>query len=69
MDAKHERTLAALKEGWASELQRQRETWAATEKAKRQAWEANKMAEIKDMTVRVSQRNMHMAIEKLGGDI
>jgi 5-azacytidine-induced protein 1 len=55
MEAKHERTLTALKEGWAAELQRQRETWAATEKAKRQAWEANKMAEIKDMTVRVSR--------------
>ena len=50
---RHTAALAALKEGWAAELRRQRDAWAAAERAKRESWAEAKAAEIKALTVKV----------------
>ncbi|GLC34800.1 hypothetical protein PLESTM_000241500 [Pleodorina starrii] len=51
-DERQERTIAKLKEGWATELKRQKEGWAAAEKQRREAWMQSKATEIKDVTVK-----------------
>jgi hypothetical protein len=51
---KHAAVVAALKQGWAAELRRQRDAWAASEQAKREAWSEAKAAEIKTLTVKVA---------------
>ncbi len=52
-EAKRERTVAALTEGWATELRRQKEAWAGAERIKREAWAEAKTAEIKELTIKV----------------
>jgi hypothetical protein len=52
-EAKRDKTVAALKEGWAAELRRQKEAWAAAERTKREAWAESKTAEIKELTIKV----------------
>lgn len=52
VEAKHERSLAALKEGWAAELRRQKEGWAAAERVRREQWMEAKTSEVKQLTVK-----------------
>ncbi|KAJ9534350.1 hypothetical protein QJQ45_016047, partial [Haematococcus lacustris] len=51
-EARQERNLAALKDGWAAELKRQKEAWAAGERVKREAWMEAKTSEVKELTVK-----------------
>ena len=44
--------MAALKEGWAEELRRQKDAWAAAEKIKRDSWAEEKTREVKELTIK-----------------
>ena len=50
---RHERETAAMKEGWQSELKRQKNAWNGAEKIRRQRWMENQLKEIKQRTIKV----------------
>ena len=57
IEAAHARATDEMRASWQGELKRHRDSWAAAERVKREAWESDKAREIKELTIKVSQRS------------
>lgn len=69
IEARHEQAIASLKERWAAELKRQKDAWSAAEKIKRDSWAEEKTKEVKELTIKGLEPEIHRLMGKHRADM
>jgi hypothetical protein len=67
--APQEKAVVSMQDGWAVELKRHKEAWAAAEKIKREQWCEMRTAEIKEITIKGLEHEVHNILAKQKAEI